>query len=111
MQEGLVKEGPDLWVLVGSQHVFRVAGAQHVVYIQLLGRWGSSSVLRYVQEAAVMLPGKASGAVSLHVSHPSSSSVSAVSRPCPTRLTAPVAGRRHSRLPLLFLPELYDYLQ
>ena len=49
-----------------SQHVFRVAGAQlfarsslDVAYIQLLGRWGSSSVLRYVQEAAVLLPEKA----------------------------------------------------
>ena len=60
-----------------AQHVFRVAGAQlfarsylDVSYIQLLGRWGSSSVLRYVQEAAVMLPEKAAEAVSAHVSQP-----------------------------------------
>ena len=58
-----------------SQHVFRVAGAQmfarallDVPYIQLLGRWGSSAVLRYVQEAAVLLPEKAASAVAAHVS-------------------------------------------
>ena len=39
-----------------------------VPYIQLLGRWGSSAVLRYVQEAAVLLPEKAASAVAAHVS-------------------------------------------
>ena len=53
-----------------AEHSFRVSGAQmsakagvEVHVIQLLGRWGSQAVARYVQEAALEEPEKASAAV------------------------------------------------
>ncbi|CAE7265094.1 DNMT3A [Symbiodinium sp. CCMP2592] len=58
-----------------AQHAFRVAGAQlfaradldlHV--IMLLGRWGSAAIYRYVQEAALANPSRASQAVALRTS-------------------------------------------
>ena len=45
-----------------GEHVFRVSGAQflsrrnvQVYLIQLLGRWGSDAVFRYIQEAPLSL--------------------------------------------------------
>ena len=87
-QEQLDAWGPEA-INRWSQHVFRVAGAQmfarallDVPYIQLLGRWGSSAVLRYVQEAAVLLPEKAASAVAAHVSPNEPPVAASGSRPC-----------------------------
>ena len=65
-----------------SQHCFRVAGAQlfaragiHLAVVQVIGRWGSLAILRYVQES-VFVPGKTADQVrhALTGEQPSSSS-------------------------------------
>ena len=62
LREGDLKRWPRQVLQRWAQHAFRVAGAQlfaradldlHV--IMLIGRWGSSAICRYVQEAAIAM--------------------------------------------------------
>ena len=68
--EGDLRDWPRQVLQRWAQHAFRVAGAQlfaraeldlHV--IMLIGRWGSSAICRYVQEAALANPTRAAQAV------------------------------------------------
>ncbi|CAE7817075.1 unnamed protein product [Symbiodinium sp. KB8] len=58
-----------------AEHAFRVAGAQLLARsmvplptIQMLGRWGSMAVMRYVQEAVMNQPAITAAAVASHLS-------------------------------------------
>ncbi|CAE7851243.1 unnamed protein product, partial [Symbiodinium sp. KB8] len=58
-----------------AEHAFRVAGAQLLARsmvplptIQMLGRWGSMAVMRYVQEAVMNQPTVTAAAVASHLS-------------------------------------------
>ena len=58
-----------------AQHSFRVAGAQFFArggvqlgQIQLVGRWGSMSILRYVQDAMVQIPSASSDRIEQYLS-------------------------------------------
>ena len=92
-----------------AQHVFRVAGAQlfarsylDLPYIQLMGRWGSMAVLRYVQEAAVQLPAKASDAVAMHLDGPP--------RPSQVRSSTPPQPMQVPQ-PSILSPQLQDLIR
>ena len=70
-----------------AQHSFRVAGAQFlarcgidVAVIQLIGRWGSNAILRYVQTAA-FVPERAAQTGAQALGHPGSVTGSASSSP------------------------------
>ena len=70
-----------------AQHSFRVAGAQFlarcgidVAVIQLIGRWGSNAIFRYVQTAA-FVPERAAQTVAQALGHPGSVTGSASSSP------------------------------